>query len=98
MNRSLSLIALVTLVLFTAACATTPATPAVKGTIASIDGKTVAVTPADGSQPVNVNLGWNTQVFWANGLEASGTSVLTTGQTVQVWTNGTTATKVVIGE
>lgn len=97
MKRGFSVIALVALVL-TAACATTPAAPAVRGTITSIDASTLVVTPADGGQPVNVRLGFGTEVFWSTGVEASGTSVLTTGQPVQVWTNGDVATRVVIAQ
>lgn len=98
MKRTLPLLALLALTLFTLACATTPATPAVRGVIASIDGHAVTVVPADGSQPVNLTLGWGTEVFWANGVKATGHSVLVAGQPVQVWTKGDVVTKVVIAE
>ena len=98
MKRGFAAVALLVLAFFTFACATAPATPAVTGTITSIDGNALVVTPAGGAQPVNVNLGWGTRVFWSNGVEASGSSVLTTGQPVQVWTSGDVATKVVIAQ
>ena len=98
MKRGLTAIALLTLALFTFACATTPAAPAITGTISSVNGNSIAITPAGGGQPTNVNLGWGTRVYWADGVEASGTSVLTTGQSVQVWTKGDAATRIVIGQ
>ncbi|HYC93351.1 MAG TPA: hypothetical protein VEO54_29360 [Thermoanaerobaculia bacterium] len=98
MKRGISAIALLTLVVFAAACATTPADPAVRGTITSLEGSSMVVTPTGGGQPVTVNLGFGTQVYWASGVEASGTSVLTTGQAVQVWTKGDVATRVVLAQ
>ena len=101
MNRRLSVIALLTLTLalFTFACTSMSDTPNVRGRLTAIEGKTITVTPADG-QPVTLNLGWNTDVFWANGVTASGTSVLTTGQSVEVWTkaDNNTVTKIVIAQ
>lgn len=96
MKRNLSVLALLVLVVFTLACATTPATPSVRGTIATIEGHALTVTPTGGGQPVNVNLVWGTEVYWANGVKATGHGVLTAGQPVQVWTKGDVATKVVI--
>src|SRR5690349_18834457 len=99
MKRILSILALVVLVLFTFACASMSDTPKVSGRLTGIEGKTITVTPA-GGQPVTLNLGWNTDVFWGNGTTASGTSVLTTGQSVDVWTkaDGNTVTKIVIAQ
>ncbi|MGZ8729849.1 MAG: hypothetical protein ACXW5U_13555 [Thermoanaerobaculia bacterium] len=96
MKRILSFVVLLALTVFTFACATAPAAPAIRGTIASIDGHAVTVTPADGGQPVNLNLAYGTEVFWANGVKATGHSVLVAGQPVQVWTKGDVVTKVVI--
>jgi hypothetical protein len=96
MKRTLSVIVLLALTVFTLACATTPAAPAIRGVIASIDGHAVSVIPADGGQPVNVTLAYGSEVFWANGVKATGHSVLVAGQPVQVWTKGDVVTKVVI--
>lgn len=98
MKRTLSFIVLLALTVFVFACATTPAAPAIRGVIASIDGHALTVIPADGGQPVDVNLSWGTEVFWANGVKATGYSVLVAGQPVQVWTKGDVATKVVIAQ
>lgn len=67
------------------ACATTPATPDVRGVISAINGNTITVTPADGGQAATVNVGWSTRVFHPNGLEAEGASVLAVGNPVHVW-------------
>lgn len=96
MNRNLLAIALLTL--FAVACATAPAAPAIRGTLTSVDGHALTITPADGGQPVNVQITWGTEVFWANGLKANGHSVLAAGQPVQVFTKGDTVTKVVIAQ
>lgn len=79
----LALLVLSSLVL--GACATSFATPHVTGVVTAADGKTVTVTPANGGQPVTVNLNWGTRVYYPNGLEADGTSVLAVGVPVQVW-------------
>jgi hypothetical protein len=71
--------------LLLAACATTPATPDVRGVISSIEGNTIGITPADGGQAATVTVGWGTRVFHPNGLEAQGTGVLAVGQPVHVW-------------
>ena len=94
MKRTLFAIALLTL--FALACATAPATPTVRGTLTAIDGHALTVTPADGGQPLNVAITWGTEVFWANGVKATGHAVLTPGQPVQVFTKGDTVTKIVI--
>jgi hypothetical protein len=98
MKRTFTVVALLAFALFTLACATTAPAPEVKGTIASINGNTISVTPANGGNPVQVSLGWGTRVYWNSGVEAAGTSVLTAGQPVEVWTNGQTATKVIIAQ
>jgi hypothetical protein len=71
--------------LLLAACATTPATPDVRGVISSIEGNTVSVIPTDGGQPTTVTVGWGTRVFLPNGLEAEGAGVLAVGNPVHVW-------------
>lgn len=71
--------------LLVAACASTPATPDVRGVISAVNGNTITVTPADGGQPSTVNVGWSTRVFLANGLEAEGAGVLSVGNPVHVW-------------
>ncbi len=98
MKRTLSVIVLLSLTVFLFACATTPAAPAIRGVIASIDGHALTVVPADGGEPVSLDLVWGTEVFWANGLKATGHSVLVAGQPVQVFTKGDVVTKVVIAQ
>jgi hypothetical protein len=98
MKRTLiALLVLSSLVL--AACATTmPAS--VTGTVSKIDGAIITVTPANGSQPTDVVLNWATTVYEASGAKASGVSVLTVGQPVDVWLErgSTTATRINIGQ
>lgn len=96
MKRTLFAIAVV--MLFAVACATTPATPSLRGTLTAVEGHALTVTPTDGGQPVNVEISWGTEVFWANGVKATGHSVLTPGQPVQIFTKGDTVTKVVIAQ
>ena len=98
MKRTLiALLVLSSLVL--AACATTmPAN--VAGTISKVDGAIVTVTPANGAQPTEVVLNWETAVYDASGAKAADVSGLTVGQPVQVWLERgtTTATRINIGQ
>ena len=71
--------------LLLAACATTPATPDVRGVISAIEGNTISIIPTDGGQPTTVTAGWGTRVFHPNGLEAQGVGVLAVGNPVHVW-------------
>ena len=98
MKRVIPAIALLTLVVFAFACASTSSAPTVSGKIASVNGKALSVTPADGGQPVTVNVGWGSKIYWNNGVEASGTSVLVPGQDVQVWANGASVIKIVVAQ
>ena len=96
MKRSVIAIALLTLTLFTVACATTAATQTVRGTIASFEGGKLTVTPAAGS-PVTVTVGGVTRIY-RSGVELENTSALTAGQNVQVFFEGDRATKVLIAQ
>jgi hypothetical protein len=96
MKRSVIALALLTLTLFTVACATTAPTQTVRGTIASIEGDKLTVTPEAGS-PVTVTVGGITRIY-RSGVELPSTSVLAAGQNVQVFFEGDRATKVLIGQ
>jgi ABC-type Fe3+-hydroxamate transport system substrate-binding protein len=96
MKRSLIALALLTLTLFTLACATTAQTQTVRGTISALEGNKLTVTPATGS-PVTVTVGGVTRI-WKDGVEAKSTNVLASGQNVQVFFDGERATKVVIAQ
>ena len=60
----------------------------------------VTVTPTTGGEPAEVVLNWGTTVYDASGAKASGVSVLTVGQPVQVWLQrgSTTATRINISQ
>ena len=96
MKRSVIAIALLTLTLFTLACATAGETQTVRGTISSIEGNKLTVTPAAGA-PVTVTIGGVTRI-WKAGVEADSPSVLASGQSVQVFFEGDRATRVLIAQ
>ena len=94
-----TLFALLALSLFVlAACASTATAPSVSGVITKIDGNSVTVAAEGGSEQA-VTVSFGTRVFYPNGLEAAGTSVLAVGQPVKVWlANGTqSAARINIG-
>lgn len=97
MNRRLVAFALLALTVLAAACATTPATPTLKGVITQIEDNTITIKPAAGD-PAKFDVDRATRVYWFNGTNA-GRSTLTVGHPVQVWLGDGTqkATKVVIG-
>ena len=94
-----SLVVLLALSLFLAACATTTPAPSVSGVVTQRSGNVLTVTPAEGGQPATVNVVYGTRVFWYNGLEGE-RSAITTGMPVKVWlSNGTqNAAKIVISQ
>ena len=94
MKHKVIALALITIALFTVACATTAPTQTVRGTIASIDSGKLTVTPLSGDA-ITVNVGAVTRI-WKDGVESRTTSVLAAGQSVQVFFEGQTATKVLI--
>lgn len=96
MKRSVIALALLTLTLFTVACATTAPTQTVRGTISSIEGNKLTVAP-EGGTPVTVTVGGITRIY-RSGVELPSASVLATGQNVQVFFEGDRATKVLIGQ
>ncbi|HEX8169201.1 MAG TPA: hypothetical protein VF824_01530 [Thermoanaerobaculia bacterium] len=104
MKRTLSVIALFAVVLSLAACGastmSSASTPSMTGVITSISGNAITVTPNGGGAATTINRTWGTRVFWQSGLEASGSSVLSVGQPVQVWLdNGTqNAARIVIAQ
>lgn len=96
MKRSVIALALLTLTLFTVACATTAPTQTIRGTIASVEGNKLTVTPASGA-PVTLTVAGVTRIF-KGGVEAASPSVLASGQSVQVFFEGDRATKVLISQ
>ncbi len=100
MRRPLAILALLTLTIFTLACATTMTSKAadISGQVTAVDGSTVTVTPAGGGAPATVNLVHTTQVFWPGGAPAENSSI-TKGHTINVWLapGSQTASRVNIG-
>ena len=98
MKRKILVIVPLVLTLFVAACATTSATPNVKGVITKMDGNAITVTPASGD-PANVTVAFGTAVLWENGLKAS-RSDLNVGIPVHVYLSEGTqnAAKIVIAD
>ena len=82
MKQTTIAISVLTLLLFSAACATT-ATPSVQGVVTAIDGNALTVTPVSG-QPTTVNVSRSTVFSWFSGADASRSDVVT-GQRVSVW-------------
>lgn len=93
MKRSVLILALLALTIFTVACATT-ATQTIRGTVSSVEAGKLTVTPATGS-PVTLTVGGVTRIF-KGGVESATTDVLAAGQNVQVFYEGDRATKVLI--
>jgi hypothetical protein len=98
MKRSLIVLIALSLAL-ASACSTPSSTPSVRGVITQMDRNVLTVTPAEGGQPVTVNVLYGTRVVWQNGLSAQ-RSALTTGQPVHVWLNTGTqdAARIVIAQ
>ena len=98
--KRFQLLALLTLTLFTVACATTMSTPAaanLSGTVSAVSGDTITVIPAGGGEPTTVTLG-RANIYWPGGVPADHTDLIK-GHSVNVWlVNGTqTASRINIG-
>lgn len=100
MRRLLATLALLTLTIFTVACAATMTSKAadISGQVTAVDGSTVTVTPTGGGAPATVTLLHTTQVFWPGGAPAENTSIAK-GHTVNVWLapGSQTASRINIG-
>jgi hypothetical protein len=82
-----SLVILVTLALFLAACSTVVAPPTTKGVVTAVNGDTITV----GSQTYTIDN--RTSIYAPDGNQLR-RSFLTNGQTVQVWANGEKAVRI----
>lgn len=83
MKRSVLAVSVFALLVLSA-CATTPATPSLQGTVTAVSDGSITITPASG-QPVTVNVDRSTLMSWYTGVDAK-PSEIAAGYRVSVWT------------